>query len=79
MYFTSSLSPQPKFFRRWTGPEAIKKFKLYSAEHEFFQLINVKMPTNVRNLTFMSRKIVFLSLSEPEKAEFLDIFVLMSI
>ena len=39
-----------------------------------FLLINVKMPTIVGILTFMSRKNSILGLSEPAKAEFLDIF-----
>ena len=34
---------------------------------KFFPLINVKMPTIVGILTFMSRKNGILSLSEPEK------------
>ena len=51
---------------------------LSSAEHENFLLINVKMPTIVGNLTFMSRKNCILDLSEPEKAEFLDIFYLLA-
>ena len=43
---------------------------------KFFLLINVKMPTYIGILTFMSRKNSILGLSEPEKknAEFLDIF-----
>ena len=45
----------------------------------FFLLINVKMPTNVGILTFMSRKNSILGLSEPEKAEILDIFILTRI
>ena len=52
---------------------------LNSAEHDIFLLINVKMPTIVGVLTFMSRKNSILSLSEPENAEFLDTFMLMSI
>ena len=51
---------------------------LNSAEHEIFLLINVKMPTIVGILTVMSKENSFLGLSEPEKAEFLDIFILMS-
>ena len=43
-----------------SGPEVVKLFfVLNSAEHEimnFFLLINVKMPTIVGILTFMSRK-----------------------
>ena len=41
---------------------------LNSAEHEVFLLINVKMPTIVGILTFMSRKNSILGLSEPEKS-----------
>ena len=37
------------------------------------------MPTIVGILTFMSRKNSILGLSESENAEFLDIFILMSI
>ena len=45
-----------------------KIFMLNSAEHEiFFQLTNVKMPTIVGILTFMSRKNSILCLSESEK------------
>ena len=44
-----------------------------------FFLINVKMPTIIAILTFMSRKNSILRLSEPEIAEFLDIFILTSI
>ena len=47
---------------------------LSSAAHEFFLPMNVKMPTVVGILTFMSRKKSILGLSEPENAEFLDIF-----
>ena len=46
---------------------------------KFSLLINVKMPTFVAILTFMSRKNSILGLSEPKKAESLDIFILMSI
>ena len=45
----------------------------------FFLPINVKMPTIVGILTFMSRKNSILGLYESEKAEFLDIFILKSI
>ena len=40
-----------------------------------FLFINVKMPTIVDILTFMSRKNSIIGLSEPEKAEFPDFFV----
>ena len=46
---------------------------------KFFLLINVKVPTLVSILTYMSRKNSIISLSEPEKSKFLDIFILMSI
>ena len=36
---------------------------------EFFQLINVKMPTIVGILTFMSGKNSIVDLSEPEKCQ----------
>ena len=41
---------------------------------EFFLLINIKMPTVVGILTFMSRKNSILGVYDPENAEFLDIF-----
>ena len=41
--------------------------------------INVKMPTIVGILTFMSKKNSIIGLYDPENAEFLDIFILMSI
>ena len=50
-----------------------------SADHENFLLINVKMAIIVGILTFISRKNSIVGLSEPKKAEFLDIFVPMSI
>ena len=50
------------------GPKGIKN-NLYSTQlsMEFFLLINVKMPTIVGNLTFISRKNNILGLYEPEK------------
>ena len=41
---------------------------------KFFLLINVKMPTIVGILIFVSGKNSILGLPEPKKAEFLDIF-----
>ena len=56
----------------FTRPQGYKTFfMLNSGELEFFKLINVKMPTVVGILTFMSRKNSILGLSEPEKADFL--------
>ena len=50
------------------GPEAIKLFSMpCQLSMKFFLLINVKMPTIVGILTFMSRKNSILSLSEPAK------------
>ena len=43
-------------------------FMLYSVEHEFFLLINVKMPTVVGILTFMSRKNSILGVYDPKKS-----------
>ena len=62
------------------GPEVIKLFS-YSIQlsMKFFLLINVKMPTIVGISTFINMKYSSLGLSEPKKAEFLDIFILMSI
>ena len=63
-----------------SGPEVIKLFFMVnSVEHEIFMLINVKMPTIVGILTFMSMKNSIPGLSDPKKAEFLDIFILMII
>ena len=45
----------------------------------FFLLLNVKMPTIVGILTFMSGKNSILGLSEPKKDKYLDICTLMSI
>ena len=42
-------------------------------KHEMFLLINVKMPTIVVILTFMSGKNYILVLSEPKNVKFLDI------
>ena len=46
---------------------------------KFFLPINVKTPAIVGILTLMSGKNNILGLSEPEKAEVLNIFILMSI
>ena len=44
---------------------------LNSTEHEFFLLMNIKMPTIVGILTFMSGKNSILGLSDHKKAEFI--------
>ena len=64
-----------------SGPEVIKLFFHYPTQvsMKFFLPINVKMSTTVGILTFMSGKDSILGLSEPKLAEFLDIFILMSI
>ena len=64
-----------------TGPEVIKHFSCSTQlSMKFFLLINVKIPSIVGILTIMSRKNSILGLSESEKkAEFLDLFILMSI
>ena len=62
------------------GPEVIKLFSCSTElSMKIFLLINFKMPPIVGILAFMSGKISILGLSEPTKAEFLDIFILMSI
>ena len=43
---------------------------LNSTEHDFFLLIDVKMPTIVGILTFMNRKNSILGLFEPKKPNF---------
>ena len=51
-----------------TWPRGYRKIVLNLAEHDFFLLINVKMPTIVGILTFVSGKIAFwayLSLKQP--------------
>ena len=61
--------------RSISGPEIIKLFSCSTElSMKFFLLINVKMPTIVGILTFMRGKNNILGLSEPKKAEFLDIF-----
>ena len=63
-----------------SGPKIIKLFSCSTElSMKFFLLINVKMPTIVGILTFMSRKNSIFGLSESGKAEFLSIFILMSI
>ena len=50
-----------------SGPEVIKKSCSTQLSMKFFLLINVKMPTTVGILTFMSMKISIPDLSELEK------------
>ena len=70
--YCSCLSKKP-------GPEVIKLFPCSTQiSMIFLLLINVKMPSIVGILTFMSRENSLLGLSEPEK-KFLDIFILVSI
>ena len=62
------------------GPEVIKLFSCSTqVSMKFFLLINVKMPTIVAILTFISRKNSILGLPDPKIVAFLDIFILMSI
>ena len=68
------------FIYAWPGPKGIKLFSCsFQLFMNFFLHINVKMTTVVGILTFMSRKNSILGLSEPDKAEFPDMFILMSI
>ena len=64
------------------GPKVIKEKKKHahlSCAGTFLLLINFKMPTVVGILTFMSWENSIIGLSEPEKSEFLDLFILVSI
>ena len=57
-----------KYRIKQPGPEVIKLFSCSTQlSIKFFLLINVKMPTIVGILRFMSRKNSILSLSEPAK------------
>ena len=57
------------------GPEVIKHFSCSTQlSMKFFLSINVKMPTIVGILAFMSGKNSILGLPEPKTAEFLDMF-----
>ena len=66
---------------RQPGPYVIKNFPCsIQLSMKFFPLIYVKMPTIVDILICMSGKNNIQVLTEPKKAEFLDIFfILMSI
>ena len=68
-------------YEHWTGPEIIILFSCSTKlSMKFFLLVNVKMPTVVGILTFMSGKNSIISLSEPKPhPEFLYIFILMNI
>ena len=71
---------RPADWSKRPSPEVIKLFSCSTQlSMQFFLLINVKMPTNVGISTFISGKNSILDLPEPKKAEFLDIFILMSI
>ena len=59
-----------------TWPRGYKNFSCSTVEHDFFLLIHVKMPTIVGILTFINGKNSILGLSEPKKAEFLDLFLI---
>ena len=76
----STEMPQLCIFRN-IRPRGYKKImlKLTHLSIKFFLLINVKMPTVVGILTFMSRKNSILGLSELEKKMIFLIFLLMSI
>ena len=67
----SKLGEKPHFAKIMvisSGPEVIKLFSCSTQlSMKFFLLINVKMPTMVGILTFMSEKNNILGLSEPKK------------
>ena len=61
------------------GPKVIKLFSCSAQLNmNFFLLINVKMPTIVGILTFISRKNSSIGLSEPKKLNFLIFFYLQA-
>ena len=63
-----------------SGPEVIKLFSSSTQlSMKFFLLMNVNMPTIVGILRFMSRQISILCYLSLKNAEFLDIFILLSI
>ena len=63
------------YLKQWSGTEVINLLSCSSQlSINFFLLINVKMPTIVGILTFMSEKNLSLI-----KAKLLDSFILMSI
>ena len=53
--------------QKQSGPGVIFFFMLNLAEHEFFLLINVEMPTIVDISTLTSKENSILGSSEPEK------------
>ena len=62
------------------GPEVIKLFSCsIQLSMKFCLFINVKMPTTVGILPCMGGENNILCLTEPKKAEFLEIFTLVSI
>ena len=64
---TVYFKPSTATFR--PGPEVIKLFSCSTQlSMKFFLLINVKMPTIVGIVTFMSRKNSIFGLSESEKS-----------
>ena len=66
------------FVKKSRSRPGFEVIKLFSCSNQmsksFFLLINVKMPTTVGILTFMSGKNSILDLFEPKGAEFLDTF-----
>ena len=80
MLYEQWLSPVQALCNTVPGPEVIKLSSCSTQlSMKFILLTNVKMPTIVGILTFMSRKNSTLGLSEPKKAEFLNVFVIMCI
>ena len=63
---------QAYLMKSWLGKTGSKVIILFSCSTQlsmkFFLLINVKMPTAVGILTFMSRKNSLICLSEPAKS-----------
>ena len=62
----------------WLAPEVIKLFS-YSGEHQIYHTHNVKMPTFVGILTFISRiNVTYMRDLKQETSSFVGILVFMS-
>ena len=72
VYFYSGVGENRSSQKKTSGPEVIKLFSWSTQlSINFFLLINVKMPTIVGILTFMSGKNSIIGLSEHKKLSFL--------
>ena len=65
--FMLNMAVGPVYYSVLARSQGYKNVMLNSAEHDFFLLINVKMPGAVGILIFMSRKNSGRGLSAPEE------------